>query len=122
MYKFYNANPRGRFVNDCTVRAFSLATDVCWDCAYRALSLFAQEECIMPDDVEYIDSFLIRSYKRVYDRDIHRPITVGEFVRDHPHGTYLITMNGHITCCKEGCVYDTFNPLNRKVWDAYKIK
>jgi hypothetical protein len=76
----------------------------------------------MPDDVEYIDGFLTRSYKRVYDRDIHRPITVGEFVRDHPYGTYLITMNGHITCCKEGCVYDTFNPLDRKVWDAYKIK
>ena len=76
----------------------------------------------MPDDVRYIDNFLIQRYPRVYNHDIQKPITVGDFVRDHPRGTYLITMNGHITCCKDGYVYDTFNPLDRIVWDVYKIK
>lgn len=122
MFKYYNANPMGRLVNDCTVRAFALATDTCWDCAYTALSLFAQDECIMPDDVKYIDNFLVRRYPRVYNHDVDEPMTVKDFVYFHPSGTYLITMNGHITCCIDGCVYDTFNPLNRVVWDAYKVK
>ena len=122
MYRYYNANPKGRLVNDCTVRAFALANDVCWDCAYTALSIFAQEERIMPDDVSYIDKFLTDRYPKVYESRAHDSITVKDFVCSHPRGTYLITMNGHITCCKDGCVYDTFNPLDRIVWDAYKIK
>lgn len=31
MYKYYNANPLGRHVSDCSVRAISLATDRSWD-------------------------------------------------------------------------------------------
>ena len=41
MYEFYNANPKGRHVNDCTVRAISLATGRSWDVTYRELSEFA---------------------------------------------------------------------------------
>lgn len=48
-------------------------------------------------------------------------ITVEEFVQEYPIGTYLITMNGHITCCRNGCIYDTFDPSNRIVWGAYKV-
>jgi len=31
MFKYYNANPLGRHVNDCSVRAISLATERTWD-------------------------------------------------------------------------------------------
>ena len=55
MFYFYNANPRGRHVNDCTVRAISKATNRSWDEVYRELSHYAQLLCIMPDDVTYID-------------------------------------------------------------------
>jgi len=34
MFKYYNANPFGRLVNDCTVRAISLATNQSWDKTY----------------------------------------------------------------------------------------
>lgn len=122
MYKFFNANPQGRRVNDCTVRAYALAKNISWDESYRELSKFAQQECIMPDDVRYIDNFLISRYPRVYNHDIEKKKSVGEFVKEHDFGTYLITMNGHITCCVDGCVYDTFNPLDRIVWDAYRVK
>ena len=42
MFIYYNANPRGRRVNDCTVRAISLATKSSWDETYEKLSDFAQ--------------------------------------------------------------------------------
>ena len=74
----------------------------------------------MPDDVDYIDEYLIRHYKKICGckKDV---ITVGDFVRTHPYGTYLITMSGHITCAKNGVIYDTFNPSDRLIWDAYKV-
>ena len=121
MFQFYNANPRGRHVNDCTVRAISLATGESWDDTYRQLSHFAQVQCIMPDDVRYIDDYLERHFHKICGCKDSRKITVGEFVHKHPHGTYLITMSGHITCAVDGLIYDTFDPSDRFVWDAYKV-
>ena len=121
MFQFYNANPRGRHVNDCTVRAISLATGQSWDDTYRQLSHFAQAQCIMPDDVTYIDEYLERHFHKICGCRDSRRITVGEFIHKHPHGTYLITMSGHITCAIDGLIYDTFDPSDRFVWGAYKI-
>lgn len=120
MFKYYNANPRGRRVNDCTVRAVSLATGLSWDEAYVELSKFAQAQAIMPDDVIYINEYLERHFDKVCGCR-GKNISVEEFVEKHPYGTFLITMNGHITCCIDGCIYDTFNPGNRMVWDAYLV-
>jgi hypothetical protein len=121
MYEFYNANPLGRHVNDCTVRAISYATNRSWDKVYRELSEFAQVLGTMPDDVVYIDSYLAENFIKVYGCKYCNKITVGEFVKKHPTGTYLITMSGHITCAKNGIIYDTFDPSERFVWGAYKV-
>lgn len=121
MYKFYNANPRGRHVNDCTVRAISLATGQSWDEIYRELSHFAQLLCIMPDDVTYIDEYLEANFDKIYSYRNNNKITVGEFVERNPYGTFLITMNGHITCVENGVIYDTFDPSDRFIWGVYKV-
>ena len=122
MYCFYNANPLGRRVNDCTVRAISLATKEDWDKTYRELSEYAQKLATMPDDVIYIDGYLDRRFQKVYEKNKYqKDMTVEQFARAHPFGVYLITMRGHITCCIDGCIYDTFNPKDRIVWDAYKV-
>lgn len=122
MFVYYNANPLGRKVNDCTVRAISLATDRSWDETYEELSVFAQEQAIMPDEVRYIDEYLERRFQKICGCKNNIKITVGEFAYYNPIGTYLITMNGHITCCIDGIIYDTFDPSNRLVWGIYKVK
>lgn len=121
-FQFYNANPLGRKVNDCTVRAISLATNSSWDQAYQKLSEFARAQGIMPDEVQYIDQYLERNFLKLCSDKNNFKFTVGEFVEDHPIGTYLITMNGHITCCIDGCIYDTFDPSKRHVWGAYLVR
>lgn len=121
MYKFYNANPRKRHVNDCTVRAISLAKGVSWDQMYRELSEYAQYLAVMPDSVVYIDAYLEEHFKKVCGCKNKIRITVGDFVKEHPYGTYLITMSGHITCAIDGVIYDTFDPSDRFVWGAYKV-
>lgn len=121
IFQYYNANPRQRHVNDCTVRAISLATEKSWDETYQTLSNFARAQAIMPDDVLYIDEYLNRHFKKIYDKRFERPITVGDFVLDNPYGTFLITMSGHITCAIDGTIYDTFDPSDRFAWGIYKV-
>lgn len=122
MFRYYNANPLGRRVNDCTVRAISLATERSWDETYEELSKFAQAQAIMLDETAYIDEYLERKFKKICGCKGNVKITVGDFVEKNPVGTYLITMNGHITCCIDGCIYDTFNPKDRIIWGIYKVK
>lgn len=121
MFYYYNANPFGKQVNDCTVRAISLATGRSWDETYVELSRFARAQGVMLDEVRYIDEYLDRKFEKVYKNDQKSKITVAEFLNKHPHGIYLITMAGHITCGIDGIIYDTFDPSNRIIWDAYKV-
>jgi hypothetical protein len=58
MFQYYNANPLGRHVNDCTVRAISLATEKSWDYTFEKLSHFAQEEAITFSEIEFINEYL----------------------------------------------------------------
>ena len=121
MFQYHNANPRERHVNDCTVRAISLATNKIWDTTYRELSHYAQLQCIMPDDVTYIDDYLESHFERIYICRKKCRMTVGEFAEHHPIGIFLITMSGHITCVIDGVIYDTFDPSDRFIWGVYKV-
>lgn len=121
MYSFYNANPLGRHVNDCTIRAISLATGRSWGETYRKISEFAQDLCVMPDNVFYIDAYLEEHFEKMYYCKHCNQITVGEFIERNPYGTFLVTMSGHITCVKDGVIYDTFDPSDRFVWGVYKV-
>ena len=42
-------------------------------------------------------------------------------IEDNPIGTYLITMNGHITVAIDGIIYDTFDCRNRIVRDVWIV-
>lgn len=97
MYKYYNANPLNQNVADCTVRAISVAEGKTWDETYEELSKLAQNEGILIDDVDFIENYLDKRYRR----QCHYSKTVGEFVEEHPRGVYLVTMQSHITVVKE---------------------
>ena len=116
-YRFYNANAKGMFVNDCVIRAISLAECKTWNETYEELSDIAQEKGIILDDVNFVEPLLDSRYKRV----CYKNKLVGDFIDDHPIGTYLITMNGHITCCVDGVLYDTFDCRNRVMWCAWEV-
>jgi hypothetical protein len=118
MYKFYNANARGRFANDCVVRAISVAEHKTWDEAYDELSDIAQEEGILLDDVKFVDAYLDKRYKRVP----HYSRTVGEFAEEYSKGVYLVTMPNHITVILNGVVVDTFDCRNRTMWTAWEVE
>ena len=115
MYKYYNANALNRFTDDCVIRAISCATNKSWDYVYDYLSDIAQYEGTMFDKRDFVRNYLDRTYTRI-------PIehtTVGYVSGMFPDNTILITMNGHITCSKNGTIYDTFDCRDRvaeSVW------
>lgn len=119
MYKYYNANKFGNYVNDCTIRAISLAEGTSWDYTYDKMSELAQEQGTMMDDREFIRNYLDSRYRRVP----HLPHTVGEVAGEYPDKTLLITMEGHITCSVPGgIVMDSFDCRKRIAEDAWIVK
>ena len=122
MFEYLNLNPLRRKVDDCTVRAIALATRRSWDETFKELCTFAQIQAIMPNDVGYIDEYLSHNFETICGCKNKLNITVGEFVKNNHKGTYLITMQNHITCCIDGCIYDIFDPSDRLVWGVYKVK
>lgn len=117
MYKFYNANTKGNFVNDCVVRAISVAENKSWNETYEELSDLAQIEGVLLDDVEFVENYLDKRYMR----ECHYSKSVEEFLEEFPAGTYLVTMKGHITTIIDGVLYDTFDCRDRRMWCAWKV-
>lgn len=120
MYEYYNANPLGRIVNDCTVRAISLATEQSWDATYRELSEFARKQGITFSEIEFINEYLEKRYKHYCLAN--EIMTLEDFLNLKLPGRWLVTMSGHITCVIDGICYDTFDPSNRYIWCVYKVK
>lgn len=118
MYRFYNANPLNNNVADCTVRAISLAEQKSWDKTYEELSYIAQREGVILDDVNFIEDYLDKSYKRIP----HYSKTISEFLEEYPRGRYLITMRGHITTVIDGVLYDTFDCQNKRIWCVWEVE
>lgn len=117
MYKFYNANRLGNFVNDCTIRAISLAENQTWDDTYDKMSDIAQSKGTMMDDSNLIRWYLDSNYKRVP----YLPYRVGDVAGEYPDKVLLITMDGHIVCSKYGIIYDSFDCRKRLAEDAWIV-
>ena len=101
MYQFYNANKNGNFVNDCVIRAISLAEDKSWSQTYDELSYIAKQKGIILDDVNFVEPLLDSKYKRYCQKNV----TVKEFVKTNPTGIFLITMNrSHNLCNRWNCI------------------
>lgn len=118
MYKYYNANAKKQVVNDCVVRAISVAEHLSWDEAYQKLSKLAQREGTLLDDMQFVEKYLDKKYNRV----CYNSKTLGRFMTEHSKGRYLVTMPGHITVIIDGVLYDTFDCRKRKIWCAWKVK
>lgn len=88
MYKYYNANEFGYDIEDCTIRAVSVAEGISWDKAYQKLSDYARKRGLMLSSVESIEQYLDDNYERVCDTGL----TVGEFAENYPLGRFLVTM------------------------------
>lgn len=117
MYRYYNANSKNNFIDDCVIRSISVAEGKTWDEVYEELSTLAREKGLLFSSVPFVEDYLDKKYYRV----CFKSTSVGEFAERHPKGIYLITMNGHITCSYYGTIVDTFDCRNRTMKCAWKV-
>lgn len=111
MYSAYNPNPMGARVGDCTVRAISRATGESWDAVYCGLCVEGLRLCDMPTANHVWGAYLRRHgfRRRALPDDCPDCYTVADFCRDHPHGTYVLAISGHVVCVADGSYYDTWD-------------
>ena len=110
----YNANPINKRVGDCTVRAISKALNQDWEKTYTDVSLQGFMLCDMPS-ANYVwgSNLKHKGFERHIIPDTCPDCyTVADFGDDHPIGTYILALNGHVVAVDSGCYFDTWDSGN----------
>ena len=116
-FAYYNPNPRGKNIGDCTIRAIAKATGKSWEDTYMSLAAQGYIDGDMPSSNAVWGAYL---HKLGYTRHITPnfcPVcyTVEDFARDHPQGTYILALSGHVVCLRDGVLYDTWQSQHETV-------
>lgn len=117
MFKYYNANPRGLYIEDCVLRAISVAEGISWQECHEKLSRLANKEATLLSDVIFVEGYLDDRYQRY----CYTNLTVGEFAKRCPKGNYLVTMNGHITAIINNAIVDTWDCSKRIMKCCWRV-
>lgn len=111
-YAYYQPNPAGKSVGDCTVRALSKALEQSWEETYVGLTLegFIRGDLPNADSVwgPYLKSHGFTRYW--IPDDCPDCYTVADFAADHPKGVYILSMPGrHVLCVRDGQWHDSWD-------------
>lgn len=111
MWQFYNPNPAGKRVGDCTVRAISKATGQTWEKTYMDLCLQGYIMGDMPTANAVWGAYLkSKGFKQhVMPDTCPECYTVAEFCRDYPTGTYILAISGHVVAIENGTSFDSWD-------------
>lgn len=122
-YVFYNPNPNGRFVGDCTIRAICKLLDMPWDKVYANTSFQGFLLKDMPSANSVWGRYLKQKgyVKRILPDSCPDCYTVRDFCLDHPVGKYLLVLDRHVVTVADGDYYDTWDSGN-EIPDYYWTK
>jgi hypothetical protein len=74
------------------------------------------------------DALCVCCYKNLLDTKWHIPriygyegVPIYMFALDHPTGTYIIRVDGHLTCVQNGKCYDIWNCTNELIDIVWKV-
>lgn len=112
MYIMYNPNPIGRSsVGDCVIRAISKALNESWENSYIRLCSYGFAMGDLPNSDTVFGAVLRTSgFKRQVIPDTCPDCyTVDDFAKEHPYGTFVLGLGGHVTTIVDGDIYDTWD-------------
>lgn len=114
MYSHYNPNPSGKSVGDCVVRAVSAATGKSSEQTYIDLALTGFAEADMPSANSVWGKYLKKCgfVRRSLPDTCPDCYTVSDFAAEHPKGTYLLALSGHVVCLIDGDWRDSWDSGN----------
>ena len=113
-YVYYNPNPAGKIVGDCSVRAVSKALDVDWDTAYVMITAKAFAMHDMPSSDAVWGSVLRQNgfSRSVIPNNCPDCYTAKDFSRDHPKGVYVLGFGRHVATIVDGNLFDSWDSSN----------
>ena len=114
MWIEYNANPIGKHVGDCTIRAISKVLNEPWGKIYLDVLMHGYMMCDMPSSNSVWGAYMVAQgfKKRLIPDELPTGYTVKDFCDEHPIGTFLLVLNGHTVAVCDGDYYDTFDVGN----------
>ena len=97
-YVFYNPNPLGKFVGDCSIRAVSKLLNLSWEKVYSEIAAEGFSLCDMPSSNYVINHYLYT--KGFIRKDLPNTCpdcyTIKDFCKDFPHGSYIVGTGTHL--------------------------
>lgn len=125
-YTYYNANPKGKKVGDCVMRALAALPGQDWYKVYDELCVIGRRLCCAPTNDESWDTWLkehgyVRcKMPRKEDRSLYM---LREFVRSSlikDDESVIVSVSGHLTCIRDRKILDTWNCAGYKVRRYYR--
>ena len=113
-YIYYNPNPLGLSVGDCTIRAISKLIERDWKTTYLELIVQGYKMYDMPS-ANRVWGELLRSYgfvRHTIPDTCPDCYTVREFCNDHPIGKYILGTGEHVIAVVDGDYYDSWDSGN----------
>ena len=110
-YVYYNPNPNGKNVGDCVIRAISKATNKDWESVYTGICVTGYSMCDMPSANCVWGAYLRGNgfARDVVPYECPECYSVADFAREHPQGTDILALTGHVVCVKDGDWYDSWD-------------
>lgn len=114
MYVYYNPNPTGRNVGDCSVRAVSKALDTDWETAYILIMINGYAMGDMPSSNSVWGAVLREHgfYRENIPNECPDCYTAEDFSLEHPEGIFVLGFGTHVATVQNGNIYDS--------WDSSK--
>jgi hypothetical protein len=107
----YNANPLNKRVGDCTVRAISKALNQSWEKTYIELCIEGFIRCDILSANHVWGAYLKSKgfCRNIIPNNCPDCYTVQDFCKDHPKGTFILALSGHVVCVENGDFFDTWD-------------
>ncbi len=128
-FAFLNVNPVGLNRQDCVFRAIAGATRRPWVEVFAGLCHLGLTMHAMPDY-----PIVFRKYiKEIGGEYVYKApvvngrmkkdgsMTVRQFAAAHPKGNFVVRVWWHVTCVRDGTIYDTWDCGNEPVMEAWKV-
>lgn len=108
---YYNPNPDGKSVGDCTVRAISAVCNMDWDHAYLELVVQGLIMHDMPDGNGVLGAYLARNgfTRYIIPNTCPDCYSVSEFCKDHQKGVFVVATGTHVVAVIDGYYYDAWD-------------
>lgn len=105
-----NPNPGKKEVPDCVIRAISIALNMPWTVVYDELCYLGRKEYNMPSADSVWGLYLYNlGFEPFTLPTCPKCITIDEFTKMYPRGTYIIGTGSHAVAIIDGNFFDSWD-------------